>query len=422
MSTLRTHQVLEAYQTLQKELKRPPTIKEIVTTSGVPRSTVRDIIERERLVFSPDLAPLQRGDITMSKPSVRKPTKADRNLLERHCEAADLPFDDVLMWWHKSSEFSILFKEERAIRQLQSLADTLLADMKKKSPRVTTVRKPEGEHLLVLPCADIHMGRYCTSLETGQSYSETEAYASVVAGTKSLVGQAKLFGVKQFVVGIGNDLLHTDNGKTSTAGTPQDTVGTWQSNFRGAYSLMETIILSLVEHANVHLVHVPSNHDWRMGFTLAQAIAARFHNDNRVSTKLMHERHRKYLVFGRNLIGFTHGDGAKEVNLIPLLRREAKRAWAETDFHYLYLGHLHHKIRKQATVKENLEKDQIDFTEIQAVPKLHPTDAPHIEYVRSPAPPDGWHDRNGYVNTPAIEAYLHHPLRGQVARFTHFFE
>jgi hypothetical protein len=45
----------------------------------------------------------------------------------------------------------------------------------------------------------------------------------------------------------------------------------------------------------------------------------------------------------------------------------------------------------------------------------------NIEYVRSTSGVDGWHDRNGYTSKPALEAFLHHPEGGQIARFTQFF-
>jgi hypothetical protein len=44
-----------------------------------------------------------------------------------------------------------------------------------------------------------------------------------------------------------------------------------------------------------------------------------------------------------------------------------------------------------------------------------------LEVVRSPSPPDGWHDRNGYVNMQAVEAFIHHPFEGQILRKTEWF-
>jgi len=37
------------------------------------------------------------------------------------------------------------------------------------------------------------------------------------------------------------------------------------------------------------------------------------------------------------------------------------------------------------------------------------------------SPPDGWHDRNGYLNFPAIEGFVHSRDSGRVAHLTHYF-
>lgn len=67
------------------------------------------------------------------------------------------------------------------------------------------------------------------------------------------------------------------------------------------------------------------------------------------------------------------------------------------------------------------EKDLIGMTALHISPDPAGSRAPEIEYVRSPSPPDGCHDRNGYVNRQAVECFLHHPHDGQVGRFTEWF-
>jgi len=79
-------------------------------------------------------------------------------------------------------------------------------------------------------------------------------------------------------------------------------------------------------------------------------------------------------------------------NHLPLFTQ-----WANTKHRYIYTHHVHHKT----------SKDYIGIT---------------VESSRSPSGTDSWHHRNGYQHaSKAIEAYLHHPTYGQVARFTHKF-
>jgi hypothetical protein len=67
------------------------------------------------------------------------------------------------------------------------------------------------------------------------------------------------------------------------------------------------------------------------------------------------------------------------------------------------------------------EKDHTGLTAIMAGSASPEGAALLIEYVRSQSPPDGWHDRNGYVNRQGVECFMYHPDDGQKARFTEWF-
>jgi hypothetical protein len=134
------------------------------------------------------------------------------------------------------------------------------------------------------------------------------------------------------------------------------------------------------------------------------------------------ELHRKYYRFEGNLIGLTHGDGAKEADLYPLMMTEARAHISDCTHRYWYVHHLHHKIRKQAGVlSHKREKDHIGMTMMHNAARSMEGDNVQIEWVRSMSPPDGWHDRNGYVNRQAVECFVHHPHDGQDGRFTVWF-
>lgn len=369
-----------------------------------------------------------KGESEMSiKP--KPATQADINALRQHCREQGLPFDARRLWWHKTKEFSVSFYDAEKIEEEQNFYQTLLDDLKKHAPKYRRRKVlPKGEHLLVLPMADIHVGKWLCEEETSSEYNSQIVEERVRAGTDSLVAKANAHGVSDFVVCLGNDMLHTDDGRSTTSGTPQDNDGSWFANFRLAVKIMTGIIEQLALHGKVHLMFVPANHDWRSGFAIAQVVAAHFANHPNVSNghegSGLTELHRKYFVYGHNLIMFTHGDGAKEKDLHWLMATEAAEAWSKTKFRYVYMGHIHHKVRKtQGITNALVEKDRIGYTEINAGSF---SDAMHnvaIEYARSPTPSDGWHHRQGYIgpNNQAVEAFLHHPIDGQMARFTHFF-
>lgn len=356
-----------------------------------------------------------------------QPTDSQLQAFKRHCEANNLPFDLWRGFWHKTGEFSSFFVNKEAMAAEENRYQMLLEDIKRHAPKYKTRKiDPTGEHLLVLPMADIHVGKWLSKEETSHEYDSKIVEERVRTGTDSLVSKARSFGVSDYVVCLGNDMLHTDNGKTTTSGTPQDNDGSWFANFRLAVKIMTAIVEQLANHGTVHLVFVPANHDWRSGFAIAQVVAAQFANHPNVKSGQLQngltELHRKYFVYGHNLIMFTHGDGAKEKDLQWLLATEAAEAWSKTTFRYVYMGHIHHKVRKaQGMASTMIEKDKIGYTEINAGRFFDPAHNVYIEYARSPAPADSWHHRNGYVSKQAVEAFLHHPNDGQVARFTHWF-
>ena len=170
----------------------------------------------------------------------------------------------------------------------------------------------------------------------------------------------------------------------------------WFRNYKIAQQLYIDVIGSLLKIAPVHFVFNPSNHDYTHGFFLADMICNYFDN-HKGFTRDADLQHRKYYVYGDNLIGTTHGDGAKNQDLPLLMATEAPREWAITKHRYIYTHHVHHKMSK-------------DFQGVT------------LESLRSPSGTDGWHHRNGYQHAPkAGEGFIHHPTHGQVARLTHLF-
>ena len=170
----------------------------------------------------------------------------------------------------------------------------------------------------------------------------------------------------------------------------------WYENFMKAKSLYVEIIEKLLGISNVHVMYNPSNHDYTNGFFLADVIKSWFRKTKNVTFDTA-ITHRKYYSYGKNLIGTTHGDGARVANLPLLMAVEAKEDWAKCRHRYISTHHVHHKNAK-------------DYTGVT------------VESLRSPSSADSWHHRNGYQHNPkAIEGFVHHPEHGQIARLTHIF-
>jgi hypothetical protein len=329
--------------------------------------------------------------------------KDERDLILQHrvlkeqCEKTGTPMPDVSHYWLKTDSMSMFVKMPKV--DPQKFFEDIAEDLKQYSPKFDKIYRKEytDPHCLVVDPADVHIGKLATSFESGEDYDSQIAVQRVKKGIDGLIQKSSGYNVDKIIFVGGNDILHIDTPKrTTTSGTPQDTDGMWYQNFIIAKDLYVKIIEDLLTIADVHFVFNPSNHDYITGFFLANVIETYFRNHPNVTFDCSIS-HRKYFEYGENLIGTTHGDGAKMNDLPLLMAQEAKESWGNTKHRYIYIHHLHHKIAK-------------DFAGVT------------VEALRSPSGTDSWHHRNGYQHSPkAIEGFLHHPEFGQVARFTHLF-
>ena len=305
--------------------------------------------------------------------------------------------------WMKTKQESIFVKNPLFVSEAEKtyldLRDTIMKDLQSFTPKFKKIKRKElkDSHLLVVDPADIHIGKLATAFETGEEYNSQIAVKRVIEGVKGIVRKANGFDIDKVLFIGGNDILHIDTPKRqTTSGTPQDTDGMWYENFLIAKQLYVDVIQMLLSVADVHFVFNPSNHDYTNGFFLADVIQTYFKDCKNITFDCS-IAHRKYYAYGNNLIGSTHGDGAKQADLGSLMSIEAKDMWAGAEHRYFYTHHVHHKTAK-------------DFINVT------------VESLRSPGGADSWHDRNGYKGAPkAVEGFIHHPKFGQVARLTHIF-
>jgi hypothetical protein len=317
--------------------------------------------------------------------------------LAAECEEKGIPLENVNHYWYKGKSYSIHVKGQQV--NYFDVRDAIIAEMKAHShvyPEIFYPTYADG-HLLVVDPADVHIGKLCTSFESGEEYNSQIAVQRVKDGIQGILTKARGFNIDKILFIVGNDILHVDTPKnTTTSGTSQDTHLMWYDAFRIAVQLYKDAIEMLMQIAPVHVQYDPSNHDYTNGFFLANTLEAWFSKAPMISFSAS-IAHRKYFQYGKNLIGTTHGDGAKMQDLPLLMAQEASEYWHECKHRYFYIHHIHHKMSK-------------DFGSVC------------VEALRSPSGTDSWHHRNGFEHSPkAIEGYIHHKEHGQIARLTNIF-
>lgn len=356
------------------------------------RHRPKEVRTSNREIFN-DLG-INRYRLTPDEELVLHNYREAKSVLEKECTEQGINVNDVKHWWYKSKRISAFVKPQQ--KNIEDLKIELTKELKKYSPKFTKIKREKYKEsfCLVLDPCDLHLGKLASAYETGEDYNNNIAVSRVHNGINKLLNYSQGYPLDKVVLIIGNDILHTDNTKrTTTSGTPQDTDGQWYDNFLIGQKLYVNIIEKLLPLADVHVIHNVSNHDYMAGWYLAQVVQAYFRNCKNISFDC-DMRHRKAFVYYDNLIGTTHGDGAKTLDLPLLMAQEFKKEWSNTSHRYIYTHHVHHKT----------SKEHIGVT---------------MESSRSASGNDGWHHRNGYQHAKqAIEAYLHSKQDGQIARFT----
>jgi hypothetical protein len=326
-------------------------------------------------------------------------TVKELNAIYQESKKLGLDVEDVKHGWLKTQDASMFFTNPLYKKKEEDkFYNELVSDLQKFSPVFPEIKRTASKegHLLVIDPADIHVGKLARAFETGEDYNSQIAVKRVLEGVQGILDKTSGFNIDQILFVGGNDILHIDTPKRmTTSGTPQDTDGMWYDNFLIAKQLYIDVLTMLLPIANVHFVFNPSNHDYTNGFFLADVIKTYFKDCKNITFDCS-IAHRKYYSYFNNLIGTTHGDGAKQSDL-PLLMAHESTDWSTCKHRYIYTHHVHHKTAK----------DHIGVT---------------IESLRSPSASDSWHSRNGYTGVPkAIEGFLHHKEFGQISRITHIF-
>lgn len=324
--------------------------------------------------------------------------------IKEFCEFYKIPYEDVRTYKlvthnNKGAFYNIASNPIKGDGFEQFYKDLLseLEALPNKPKTIIRERPIENEsYLLVVDPCDIHINKLADAYEVGEDYNSQIAVQRVKEGVEGIIEKTKGFPIDKILFIAGNDILNIDTPKkTTTSGTIQDTDVQWYRGFLMAKELYIDIIKRLLNISDIHFVHNPSNHDWQNSWFLADVIQTYFKDCDNITFDC-DLNHRKYFTYGKNLIGSTHGDGAK-VQDLPLLMAHESKDWTNSKHRYIYTHHIHHKSSK-------------DYMGV------------NVEAMRSASGTDGWHHRNGYLHAPkAIEGFLHSKEHGQIARITHIF-
>jgi hypothetical protein len=294
-------------------------------------------------------------------------------------------------------------KKKQVAYDLENIRNEFLEDLKRISPKVPLNKKSASNNngkLLEITVFDLHFGKVSWHEETGENYNINIASERFNNCIDYFIELHKDQNIEKILFPISNDFFNSDRShpfNSTTSGTPQEEDTRWQNTFRKGRELLINNIQKLSQIAPVEVKVIPGNHDYERSFYLGDSLEGWFHNNQNVTID-NNPSPRKYSIFGKNLIGFTHGNNEKVTDLPMIMAQENPVDWAMTHYREFHLGHLHHKKESKFNATN----------ELQGV---------MIRYMSSLSGTDSWHHKKGYIGArKSAEAFLWDSEKGLLSQ------
>jgi hypothetical protein len=247
---------------------------------------------------------------------------------------------------------------------------------------------------------DHHLGQLSWGNETGHgNYDIKISRKLYLDAVKYLLSKSTEYHLEKILYIIGSDFFNVNSQlNTTVRGTPQDEDCRWQKSFDWGVDLFVETIEFLKQFAPVHIKQVPGNHDEERIYYAGAFLRAWYKDDPNVEID-NEPKKRKYFKYGKNLLGFCHGDGVRKMDrLINLMPLEVKKEWAETENREWHCGHVHHETKKILILD----------TEENGV---------KVRTLSSLVMPDAWHASRGFISDRQSQGFIWHKEKGNIAEF-----
>lgn len=292
------------------------------------------------------------------------------------------------------------------VLQLERIAARTLEQMASHAPvydvgRLPAEERPTGR-MLELDLLDPHVGMYAWAGETGQSWDLDIASGLYADVLERLLSATARYPVEQVVLPVGNDFFHCDTeARTTTSEKVTVDVDTRATKVFevGKLVLVRAIDRLLMVAPKVRVPVVPGNHDTLSMIHLGHVLAAWYRNLGARVEIDFSPPSRKYVRYGKNLIGYEHGADVKRERLPMIMAFERPADWAATTWRRWVTGHLHHEKRLLVVASDD--------------------GCVELRQCRALCPADAWHAKKGFVGVPAgASATVWDVAGGPVAEFS----
>jgi hypothetical protein len=245
-----------------------------------------------------------------------------------------------------------VIQEWRRMSPSQQLAedvvDRLCEQVEGKAGRIKSVPDTlaHSDIMVEIDIFDPHVGMYAEEKETLDSdYDCDIAVNRMREAVTNLASKSHPYLPGKVVLVFGGDVMHSDtrSNKTEASGNALDV----DSRYHRVVNYTVGVIRDCVEIAakiapRVDIVFIEGNHDWHSCVWMAEVTKAFYSKSPHINV-VSGSSARKHMVFGENLLIWTHGDKIAPAKWPAIIAAEFYKEWGQTQFRHLKMGHIHHK-------------------------------------------------------------------------------
>jgi len=273
-------------------------------------------------------------------------------------------------------------------------------DGKGKLPKRKPKKTDRDDILYEIAIYDAHVGLYADEQETlDQNFTTEIAAARMVDAVESLAKRANR--PKKVVLTFGGDMLHADNrsNKTEASGHVLDV----DTRYARVAEYVERASIECVEiaatiGAEVEMVILEGNHSYHSEIWLARVLNAYYRTVDHVTVRLDRSP-RKHMIWGNNLLVWTHGDKVAAPKWAQIVAAEFPQQWGQTKYRHMKCGHIHH----QKAIAPVIVDEQAGLL---------------VEFLPALCATDQYHAAAGYVgNQKGATSFEYHLSQGCISRF-----
>jgi hypothetical protein len=275
-------------------------------------------------------------------------------------------------------------------------------------PNSPKVKNHKKDILSEICCFDAHIGMYAEASETnGKDYDSDIAIKRIHNTTDALL--CRMNNPEHIVVTFGGDMLHSDTRSNTTE--KSNNVLDVDSRYHMVVDKAVTACYDAVSMASevakeVTVVILEGNHSWHSEVWLTQVLKHAYSQSPRVNV-VMQRSARKHMVWGNNLLVWTHGDSVAMSKWQGIISTEFAQLWGQTKWRHLKMGHIHHK---NARTAKSVVTSDMNGGWVENHGLL-------VEYLPALTATDAWHSMKGFIGSQqAMSGFEYHKSHGLITR------